>query len=535
MWPAHAGLSVYFHCMNKIAIAFTLLVALALNPTLGQAGPTQEDLTGAGDNGAEWLLPTHDYGARRFVPSASLNAGNAGLLAPVCIYQVGEAGSFQSNPLVHAGVMYLATPLRTIALNADDCTLVWQHVYQPTGPTGAAAQRGLGLADGLVVRGTPDGVVIALDALSGELVWASEPVVPESGESIPTAPLVYGNLVIVGPASTDRGWVAAFDLATGELAWKFDVIPGPGEAGSETWGDQDALAAGAVGGGSVWTAMTLDVERGALHVPVSGPSPAHTREQREGDNLYTNSVVVLDVTTGELLRHHQLLPGGMHGWDTTAAGPLFTTTVDGIERDVAAAVGKHGMLHLLDRETGELVYSVTIGEHANTDVEPTVEGVLVCPGYLGGSQWNGPAYSPETNLLYVQTVNWCSTYRSDPESAAGGGYTMDPPEEASGQLIALDASTGATVWTYDSARPMLAAVTVTAGNVVLTGELTGDLIALDATTGEELYRFNTGGAIGGGVIAYELAGRPHVAVMSGNQSPLWGSRGAATVVIFAPR
>jgi alcohol dehydrogenase (cytochrome c) len=161
---------------------------------------------------------------------------------------------------------------------------------------------------------------------------------------------------------------------------------------------------------------------------------------------------------------------------------------------------------------------------------------------LGGTEWNGPAYSPSTGMLYVPAVDWCATFtayeqvRFIPGKGYMGGRTdLDPADKAQGWLTAIDAATGAVKWKYRSARPMVAAVTATAGNVVMTGELTGDFTILDAKTGAVLYRFNTGGPIGGGVVTYAVAGRQYVAVASGSPSNFWVDRnpGAPTIVVFA--
>ncbi|MEX2552883.1 MAG: PQQ-binding-like beta-propeller repeat protein, partial [Actinomycetota bacterium] len=239
--------------------------------------------------------------------------------------------------------------------------------------------------------------------------------------------------------------------------------------------------------------------------------------------------------------HHQVNPGGRYNWDVNQAGPLFTTMVDGRERDLVTTVGQNGVLHILDRDTRELVYTVPITSQKNVDAPLTEEGVHVCPGHRGGTEWNGPAYNPGTNMLYTPAVDWCSTWQAnytqygdegqlDPDEPAGVG---DPIELSQGWLTAANASTGEVWWRYRSDRPMIGAVATTSGNLVLTGELTGDFLVLHARTGDVLYRFNTGSAIGGGVITYRIDGKQYIAVMSGNQSSGWGSRGAATAWIFS--
>ena len=498
-----------------------------------QQGPTQEELNSAYDNTRDWLYATHDYSGQRYVDLDQINTGNAGELRPVCLYQVGEADTFQTNSIVYNGVLYVSTPTTVAAIDATDCDELWRYQWEPRGQPGIPSQRGLAIKNGLLVRGTTDGYLIALDANSGELTWAVQATTPDTSESVSMAPLIYEDLIVVGPAGTNRGWVRAFDLQSGEPVWRFDTIPGPDDPAAETWGNPEALADGTVGGGSVWTVMSFDQENELLYVPVGNANPAFYGGDRPGANLYTNSVVVLDILTGELQWYYQLEPHGVHNWDTSQAGPLFTAVVDGEQRDMLAATGKRGMLHLIDRNTHELLFEVPVTSIKNVEQPLTTEGVHVCPGYLGGVQWNGPAYSPNTELLYIPAVDWCSVFFEDPSAPRGGGYEFDPPEKADGWVTAVDPASGTVRWRYRAGAPMIAAVTATAGNVVFTGSLNGDFLVLNARNGEELYRFNTGGAMAGGVVTYELDGKQYVAAMSGNQSGLWGSRGSPTVVIFA--
>jgi alcohol dehydrogenase (cytochrome c) len=220
--------------------------------------------------------------------------------------------------------------------------------------------------------------------------------------------------------------------------------------------------------------------------------------------------------------------------------PLFKTKIKERESRLVATVGKDGILRTLNRDGREVVYETPVTTLKNHDVPVLKEGIMACPGALGGVQWNGPAFNPGTNMLYVGAVDWCSTFwaaetiRYIPGKLYVGG-TVQFGDTSQGWVTALDASTGEVRWKYRSPRPVVAAVTTMAGNLVFTGELTGDFIVLDARSGDVLYRFNTGGAIGGGVVTYELVGKQYVAVMSGRPSPFWvnQSLGAPTVFVFA--
>ena len=286
--------------------------------------------------------------------------------------------------------------------------------------------------------------------------------------------------------------------------------------------------------------FSFDPEREELYVAVTNPAPDLPAELRPGDNLYSNSLVALDIRSGELRWYRQTVPRDFHDWDLTQVSPIYTTSIAGSERDGVTTVGKDGILRVLDRNTHEQWFEAEVTTLSNVEVPLTSEGVHVCPGVLGGVEWNGPAYNAATNMLYVPAVDWCSTFSLVEEIRfipgklyMGGGVTFD--EEAKGHLTAVDAVDGSIRWQYDSPHPMVGAVTTTAGGLVLTGELTGDFLIFDARSGKELLRFNTGGPIGGGIVSYEVEGKQYVAVMSGRPSRFWlgAHSGSPTALVFA--
>jgi alcohol dehydrogenase (cytochrome c) len=355
------------------------------------------------------------------------------------------------------------------------------------------------------------------------------------------APLVYDDLVLIGPAGSEnniQGWVGAFRLADGSAVWRFNTVPKPGEPGYETWQSPKGIP---MGGGSVWTSFSLDPGTGDLYVPVTNPSPDLPVQLRKGDNLYTNALVCLDVRTGKRRWHRSLVPNDSHDYDLTHASPLITATINGASRRLVVTAGKDGFLRTLDRETHEVLYETPVTTIENAGVPVSTTPSHVCPGVLGGVEWSGPAYLASLNMLYVPAVDWCSTYIAFEDARyipgrtyLGGKVDGDPPATSHGWLTAIDASTGAVKWKYRSPRPMVASVTATAGNLLLTGELTGDLLALDARTGDVLYRFNTGGPMGGGIVTYAVGGTQYVAAVSGSPSNFWVDQygGSPTVVVF---
>ena len=504
------------------------------------AGPGQDELNRAAESTRDWLYHTHDYSGARYAALDEINQQNASQLRPVCVFQVGGDSNFQTGPIVYQGTMYITTARDTVALDATNCRPKWRHSWAPRDREVWRTNRGVAMKDGYVVRGTSDGYLLALNAATGALVWAVKAADAKQGETFTMAPLLFEDLVLIGPAGSENaisGWVGAFRLRDGSPVWKFQTVPGATRAGSEAWGNPKGIK---LGGGSVWTPFSLDAEKGELFVAVTNPAPDLPANLRPGDNRYTNSAVVLDVHTGKLLWYKQMVPNDAHDWDLTQVSPLFRTMAGGKESRLLATVGKDGMLRAVDRDSHEVVYSTPVTTIKNADVPVTKEGVLACPGVLGGVEWNGPALDRGLNTLYVNAVDWCFTFAADDNvrHIPGRNYmggSLDSGSEPQGWLTAVDASTGAVKWKYQSKRPMVSAVTATKGDVVFTGELTGDFLVLDAGDGKVLYRFNTGGGMGGGIVTYREAGKQYVAVMSGKPSPFWVNEiaGAPTVFLFA--
>ncbi len=523
---------------NGAGFATVLVVALLVLPAHAQQGPTQAELNAASGNSVDWLHTNHDYGGQRFVDVTAITRDNARSLRPACRYELGDLYSFHTNPIVYRGVMYLTTTYATIALDAVTCRVRWRHDWQSKARENWPQNRGVAVKAGKVIRGTRDGYLLALDAETGQLLWERAAADAAKGETFTMAPVIFEDLVIIGPAGNEvpiKGWVGAFKLESGEPVWRFNTVPGPGEPGAETWGATDAVT----GGGAVWTPFSLDPVRGLVFVPVGNPAPDFYGHVRQGANLYTNCLVVLDARTGKLAWHYQVMPHDTHDWDLTQVSPLFSAEVKGTPRRLVSVAGKDGLLHVLDRESREHLYEVAVSRRQNVDVPLTGEGVHVCPGPLGGVQWNGPAFSPRTNTLYVSSVDWCGTFRKAEklflgQPYMGGSWLGDPGEQGRGSLTAIDASTGAIRWRYESSRPMLAAVAVTSADLLFTGELGGDFLVLDARDGSVLYQYATGGAMNGGIVTYQIDGKQFVAVTSGTATRFWRTPMApATVIVFS--
>ena len=515
--------------------------ATAAAGTPSAQGPTQDELLHAAQDKQNWLYASKDYTGARFVELAQITPRNAGQLRAACIYRSNTAGSTQTNPLVYKGVMYLTIDKATVAIDAATCRERWTYNWEQKGSVISPANRGVALKDGRLVRGTADGYLIALDMAKGTLLWSQKIADAKTSQYLSMPPLIYEDLVIYGPAGADWGaknWIGAFKLATGEQVWRFNLIPDAGEPGAETWTNQ---ASREHGGGSLWTPLSLDVKKGVLYVPVGNPAPDFYPDARPGTNLYTNSAVALDVKTGKLLWYRQFGPNDANDRDLSQVSPLFSATVKGKPRNLLTASGKDGLLRMVDRDSHDVLYELPITTRTDFDKVPVVGGVHGCPGLLGGMEWNGPAYSPPTRTLYVASVDWCGTFtKTDkpPEFTEhahyyGGAVTPDPREQARGWLQAIDATSGKLRWKQQWPTPLVAGITATSGGMLFTGDLNNDFLAIDASNGKTLYRFNTGGSIGGGVISYEIAGKQYVATTSGVVSGFFGGSGTSAIIVFA--
>ena len=502
--------------------------------------PDQAALEAAATDASSWPYHTQNYRGTRSSPATQITPANASRLQVACAFQMGESSNFQTGPLVYDGVMYVTTTRVTAAIDATTCKLKWRHVWAPRGREVWLTNRGVALKDGRVYRGTSDGYLVTLDAATGRMLWARKIADTTIGETLTMAPLVFDDRVLIGPAGSEnaiKGWVGAFRAEDGVPLWRFNIVPGKDDPAYATW---KADAKIPLGGGAVWTPIALDTARGQMFVATTNPAPDFPSEQRGDKNLYTNTLLVLDVRTGKVLWYDQLVPEDDHDWDLTQVSPLITVQIDGKPRDLVITVGKDGILRALDRVSHQRVYQTPVTTISNVEAPVTSAGTHACPGVLGGVEWNGPAFNAKTNLLYVPAVDWCGTFKTAENVRfipgaiyLGGTYQSDPTSQ--GWLTAIDASSGEVKWKYRSPRPMVAAATTSAGGVVMTGELTGDFLVLDAENGKEAYRFNTGGPIGGGIVTYQIAGRQYIAVASGSPSSFWVDQnpGSPTVFVFA--
>ena len=505
---------------------------------------------------SDWPMYNRSYDGMRYSPLAQINAGNVSSLAHACTFPLGETANMQSGLVAVNGTLYFTTAKDTYAIDATTCALRWRHRYDydpkpPFDPN--KVNRGVAYLAGpdrpRIFRGANDGRVMALDPGTGEELWSAVAGDPAKGETFPAAPIAWNGMVFMGNAGGDnfavKGRLMAFDVKTGGRLWSFDLVPEDGKA-AQSW-PEGTERFPKVGGAS-WTSYALDTSTAVVYTPTGNAAPDFIAQLRPGRDLYTYSVVGLDSRLGTLDSYYQLLENDYHDWDIAAA-PLLVTTAG--KQHLVVAAGKDGHVYGTDRTSGRRIYATVVSTIENIDAPLTGKGAHFCPGVNGGVEWNGPSYSPRTNLLYVGSIDWCTTIATHSADQPGklkgkealpwtGSKKLREPFGANdstrrGWLTAIDADRGSIRWRYASPTPIIAAVTSTAGDVVFAGDLAGNVLAFDARDGRRLWSYAAGAPIGGGIITYQVGGTEYLGVAVGIDSPIgWKLKSPpATVLVFA--
>lgn len=531
----------------------------------------------AGATRADWL---HNGGTQfswRYSALTQVNTSNVKSLAPVWMFQTGDyAENLQTTPIVESGVMYLITArARVFALDAATGREIWNYRYPepPADIPGFVGNRGLAIGDGKVFFGTKDNYVVALDQKTGRQLWkVNTDDARQCGCNITAAPLVAGDKVIVGGTGGDgahRGYITAFYTNNGRLAWRWYVIPGPGEKGNETWkGDSWRF-----GGGSPWLTGSYDP---ALNLVYWGTGNAAAdffdaervpsgADKNKDINLYTASVVALDANTGKLRWYHQEVPDDLWDYDSAYEVLLMDRQIKGRMRQVLVHMNKSGLTSVLDRVTGELLNVFSVPEVKTWMTGVTEDGkligrtepqlgktVTICPSAAGAKSWNSMAYSPRTGFLYIPVNELCNDITPNDHAADEGRNYMNgsfPLKTAAGRTTfshvdAWDPATGKRAWSLPYKYVLLASMLATAGDLVFTGNPEGEFFALDAKSGKKLWSFQTGAGHRGGASAYSVNGREYIATTTGWQASVVGGgvgglfpdqdwRLGSTLVVFA--
>jgi alcohol dehydrogenase (cytochrome c) len=517
-------------------------LACTTNPMTGELPQTATPAASPGAESrseADWPVYNKTYEAARYSTLAQITRANVSRLQPVCAAELGDAGAFQAGPIVVGDTIYLTTANSTVALDAVSCDIRWQNIYENEEAPVFAVNRGVAYAGGRVFRGTADGRVLAIDAATGRTAWKIKAAEPAAGEFFSAAPIAWNGLVYLGIAGSDwavRGRMLAFDAATGAEKWRFYTVPEGDEPGANTWKRHAGVT---VGGGGTWSSYTLDPRTGELFVPVGNPAPDLRSDLREGDNLYTNCLLVLDALTGKLRWYFQMTPNDGLDLDLGAAPALYSGS--GGEALLSAG-SKDGFLYGIDRGTHKLLYRTAVTTVKNSDTMRMAppEGLEFCPGYLGGVEWNGPAVDPSDQSVFVGAVDWCMFFHPGDKPYQRGipyhGTVVVLPQKVlgSGWITSIDGNSGKIRWQYHSSSPIVAALTPTAGGLLLGGDVLGHFLVFDSKTGDVLLNRDMGGAMNGGIVTYEKGGRQLIAVTSGSTSRSGlGNSGMPTLTIFA--
>jgi alcohol dehydrogenase (cytochrome c) len=484
-----------------------------------------------------WLTYGGDYSGRRYSELQQVNATNVSRLAPAWVFQTQLAGKFETTPLVINGIMYFTGPDdHGYALDARTGRAIWRYERNLPAKIPACCgrvNRGFAALGDSLFMATLDGHVVALDAKTGNLVWDVEAADYKLGYTFTVAPLVVKDKVIVGISGGEygiRGFIDAYEVATGKRAWRFYTVPGPHEPGNETWaGDSWSR-----GGAPAWVTGTFDPDLNLIYWGTGNPAPSDDTSGRAGDNLYSNCVVALDADTGKLKWHFQFTPADAHDWDATEVPVLVDLSIDGRARKLLAFANRNGFFYLLDRANGKFLLAkpfshVTWATEVGPDGRPRLlpaaaeskEGTVVCPAAAGATNWMSPSFSPQTSLLYVSVREQCDFFVGIPQAFhpghpyIGSVYFKPADERPWGALRALDPLTGQIKWEFKYLSAPWAGVLSTAGGLVFSGDMEGYFIAFDARTGKELWHFGTGSPVYTSPMTFALNGKQYIVITSG--------------------
>ncbi len=544
------------------------LVAFLIGPGVAglSAQVPYERVRDAAQTPADWLTYSGTYSSQRYSELDQVTPDNVDDLQLQWAYQTPVSGPWQASPIVVDGVMYLTQrPNDIVALDARSGRVYWVYQYPtPSEHTACCGSnnRGVAILDDTLFMGTLDGHLVAIDARTGAELWNVEVAESRLGYSLTLAPLVVNDKVIVGTGGGERGirgYISAHDAATGEEVWRFWTIPGPGEPGHETWEpcppnpttycDPEAWMHG---GASAWLTGSYDPELNLTYWGIGNPGPDFNRDQRPGDNLYSDSVVALDADTGELAWYFQFTPDDPYDYDSVQIPVLADIERNGVMFRVMLWANRNGFYYVLDRRTGRFLtgqpfvsvnWAEGLDDSGRPIETPQPPGEPTYPGVQGGTNWYSPSFSPRTELMYIPawesygtvfrgvpqeyevggsfTAGRLTTYTEVPDAPTVPGLTRGPintwtDEAARGTVMAVDALTGERQWTFEMTDVISSGILTTASDLLFTGARSGYFQAIDARTGDLLWRTNLGGQLVNGPVTYEVDGKQYLAVIAGS-------------------
>jgi alcohol dehydrogenase (cytochrome c) len=498
-----------------------------------------------------WLTYSGSTISQRYSQLNQITPANVRKLQLQWAFQARSIEKFESTPLVVDGTIYLTqAPNDIVALDAQTGEIKWLYSYAPSGGSRLCCgrvNRGVAILGNTLYMATIDAHLVAVSARTGELVWDKEVAKREAGYSITHAPLIVKDKVIVGTAGGEfgiRGFIAAYETATGNEAWRFYTIPSKGQPGNETWAGDSWQH----GGASVWVTGSYDPESNLTYWGIGNPGPDWNGDKRAGDNLYSDCVVALDADTGKLKWYFQFTPHDDFDYDSVQVPVLANINWLGQPRKVMMWANRNGFFYVLDRNSGKFLQGkpfvkVTWARGLDEEgrpmrvsgMEPSAEGTLIYPGPAGGTNWWSPSFSPRTGLFYVSA--WEGVYATFTKQEgeynegtryAGGVYQATRPglrgpqvhkrsdEEGYGVVRAIDPQTGEKKWEFKMNDVTASGILTTASDLLFTGGREGFFQALDARTGELLWKTNAGGEIAMGPMTYQVNGKQYVVFAAGS-------------------
>ena len=518
---------------------------------------SQQSLNAAGSQSTNWLHTNGDYTQARYYPGAQINARNVKSLRPVFTFQTEVLESMETAPIVVDGVMYMTTSFNHVyALDAVTGKEFW-HYKHKMGPITTFCcgpnNRGVAIAGGRVYMGTLDAKLVALDAATGKVAWSVEIADPEKGYSETMAPTVVDGKVLIGTNGGEygiRGFVKAFDANDGKLLWTFHTIPEKGHEG--VWAANDAtgrdmhrdiaaekaqLAKDAsfyqTLGGGVWMNPAVDLKERTIWFVAGNPSPDLYGAERPGDNLYTDSLIAVNLDTGAYKCHLQYVAHDV--WDLDAVSPPILVQAKGKNGQMIPAVmhgGKTGHVYVHDRKDCSLIrFSEAMIPQENMWVLPTPEGARMLPGANGGVEWSPMSYDAKRRLAIALNLHQPMTYHVETAKYPGGklwlggAFKVIPSEKQWGRVAAVNIDTGKLAWKYDTEQPLIGGGLATAGGLYFFGEGNGNFNALDSATGKRLWTYNCGAGANAMPVSYTVKGKQYVAMACGGNTQLDFKRG----------
>lgn len=517
---------------------------------------TQQQLNTADKNAKDFLLTNGNYAQTRYYPAKQINRNNVKNLHVAWIFQTDVKESLETSPIVVDGVMYVTTSFSHVyALDAKTGRQIW-HYNHKMGPITVFCcgpnNRGVQIQDDKVFLATLDAKLIALNAKTGEVIWRTDIADPELGYSETMAPTVVKDKVLIGTNGGEygiRGFVRAYDTKTGKLVWNFNTVP---ENSVGVWATKDATGRDmhrniqaekdqlaktgdpfAKLGGGVWQNPAVDLATNRIYFVVGNPSPDLDGSNRPGDNLYTDSLVALDLDTGKYICHFQYIAHDV--WDLDAVSPPVLLNVkDKSGKTIPGLLhaGKTGHIYVHDRKDCSLIrFSEAMVPQENMWTLPTKEGARMLPGANGGVEWSPIATDPNQELAYAINLHQPMTYHveSSPYPNGklwlGGAFKVIPSETQSGNITAVNYNTGKIKWQVKTPEPMIGGILATAGGLVFTGEGNGKFAAYNSSNGKELWNFHAGAGVNAPPSSYTLGGKQYIVVGAGGNTQLNFRRG----------